>query len=38
MHERVYKMVMELGTDDVKEQYRPILAELMIEVDDIIDK
>ena len=29
---------MELGTDDVKEQYRPILAELMIEVDDIIDK
>ena len=38
MHERVYKMVMELGTDDVKEQYRPILAELMVEVDDIIDK
>ena len=36
--ERIYKMIMEIGTDDVKEQYRPILAELMIEVEDIIDK
>ena len=38
MHERIYKTVMELGTDDVKEQYRPVLAELMLEVDDILDK
>ena len=38
LEERIYKMIMELGTDDVKESYKPILAELMIEVDDIIDK
>lgn len=36
--ERIYKMIMEIGTDDVKEVYRPILAELMIEVSDIIDR
>ena len=36
--ERIYKMIMEIGTDDVKESYKPILAELMIEVSDIIDR
>ena len=36
--ERIYKMIMEIGTDDVKEQYKPVLAELMIEVEDILDK
>lgn len=38
MEERIYKMIMEIGSDDVKEQYRPIMAELMIDVSDIIDK
>ena len=38
VEERIYKMIMEIGTDDVKEAYKPILAELMIEVSDIIDR
>ena len=38
MHERVYKMVMEIGRDEIKEAYQPILAELMIDVSDILDK
>ena len=38
MHERVYKQIMEHGTDQVKEHFQPILAELMIDVADIIDK
>ena len=38
MEDRIYKMIMEIGAEDVKEMYKPILAELMIEVCDIIDK
>lgn len=38
MHERVYKLIMEIGSDNIKDQYMSILAELMIEVADILDK
>ena len=38
MHERVYRMIMENGQDVLKEAYQPILAELMIEITDILDK
>ena len=38
MHERIYRMIMENGQDVLKEQYQPILAELMIEITDILDK
>lgn len=31
-------MIMEPGTNQVKEAYQPILAELMIDIADIIDK
>ena len=38
MEERIYKMIMEVGTNQIKEQYIPILNELMIDVGDILDK
>ena len=38
MHERIYRMIMENGQDIIKEQYQPILDELMIEITDILDK